>query len=156
MSKKKSNTKFKTNKKTKEKNLGGRPPKFKSEEELSRLIDEYFESLKTPVQDEEGNITGERYFRPPTVTGLAVYLDTTRTTLIDYENGNYDSDKNKFSHTIKKGKARVEQYVEEELFRYKGSATGVIFNLKNNFGWKDSQELHHKGDMEVNINVEGE
>lgn len=134
----------------------GRPPKFKSEKELKRKIQEYFDSLKGPKYDSDGNIIGEQFLRPPTITGLAVALNTVRSVLLDYEHGKFDDEKNNFSNTIKNAKARVEQFAEEELFRYKGTAAGVIFNLKNNFGWKDSKELTHKGDMEVNINVEGE
>ena len=52
--------------------------------------------------------------------------------------------KEEFSDTIKKAKLKVENYLEKHLIT-DSSTTGIIFNLKNNFGWKDKQE---------NINVD--
>lgn len=97
----------------------GRPPKFESVNALNELIEEYFE---TP----QGKET-------PTVSGLALHLDTTRRTLLDY----CEQD-DEFSHAIKKAKNRVEAFVEQRL--YGNSVTGLIFNLKNNFGWVDKTE----------------
>ena len=34
-----------------------------------------------------------------------------------------------------------------------GIATGVIFNLKNNFGWKDKQEIEQNGEMNNTVTV---
>lgn len=102
----------------------GRPPKFESKEQLQNLIDLYFISC----QDEKGE-----WKKPPTITGLANALDTTRETLLNYE------DKEEFSDTIKRAKEQVHQYVEEYLFTGKNQ-TGAIFNLKNNYGWKDKTE----------------
>ena len=85
--------------------------------------------------------------QPYTITGLALALGTTRETLIDYENGNrdnkpddenFDEDVELFSDTIKKAKLRCEQFNEAQLFST--SPAGTIFNLKNNYGWKDKTE----------------
>jgi hypothetical protein len=38
----------------------------------------------------------------------------------------------------------VAVYVEEQLYRKSGSVTGIIFSLKNNFGWKDTFENTNK------------
>lgn len=99
----------------------GRPLKFRSKEELQQKIDEYFESCL------EQN-------KPYTVTGLALALDTTRRTLLDYEQRNDD-----FSHTIKKAKLICENFAEEQLFTNKHTA-GVIFNMVNNYNWKNKQD----------------
>jgi len=104
----------------------GRPPKFESVEQLQSLIDAYFET-------EEGKDT-------PTITGLALALDTTRKTLLDY----CETD-TEFSYTIKKAKARVERKMEQCL--YGNNVTGLIFNLKNNFGWKDRTETDITSDQ---------
>jgi len=101
---------------------GGRPMKFTDVVELQALIDAYFKGR------EEMN-------KPFTITGLALALDTTRETLMDYEK------KGEFSDTIKKAKARCENYVEEYLFEGKNQ-TGAIFALKN-YGWKDKSEYDH-------------
>lgn len=99
----------------------GRPLKFKSVEELDSKIQAYFDSC-----DKDGT--------PYTFTGLSLALDTTRETLLDYE------EKDQYSDSIKKAKLRCENYAETSLFNGKNVA-GVIFNLKNNYKrWKDKTE----------------
>ncbi len=102
---------------------GGRPPKFESVDSLQKQIYVYFAKCD---QDDE----------PYTITGLALALDTTRQTLINYE------EKDEYLDTIKKAKTMVEQYAEKRLFS--GTPTGAIFALKN-FGWKDKQETELSG-----------
>ena len=104
-----------------EKNKIGRPKKYSTVEEMEEIIEEYF------------NLCNKKRL-PYTVSGLALALDMTRETLLRYE------ENNEFSDTIKRAKQRVEGYAEMCLFK-SGIATGVIFNLKNNFGWKDKSEL---------------
>lgn len=129
-----------------EENKVGRPLKFESAEELKQKIDEYFESCYEeewyqleggwkPALDRNGEIV-KRQTKPFTVTGLAAYLGTTRKTLLDYENKYNDE----FSNTIRASKARIEAYAEESLWTPK-IASGVIFNLTNNFGWVNKQEV---------------
>ncbi len=98
------------------KNVGGRPLKFKTVEELQDKIDEYM----SIVPQEEW-----------TITGLADHLDTFRSVLCDYE------EKDGFSYTIKKAKQKVEMAYEKSL--RKNGRSGDIFALKN-FGWKDKNE----------------
>lgn len=111
-----------------EKHPGGRPLKFESVEKLQEKIDGYFENC-------------EKMVLPHTVTGLAVWLNTTRDTLMDYQK------RDQFSDTIKKAKLRCEAYAEKELYLNK-CATGPIFALKN-FGWKDKRETEHSGEVRV-------
>jgi len=106
-------------------NKGGRPLKFKSVEELKDKIESYFLS----IQDEDGV-----YIKPPTITGLAVALDTNRETLCNYE------EKEEYFDTIKEAKSRCEAWVEENALMGKANATFSIFNLKNNYRWKDKTE----------------
>lgn len=98
-------------------NLGGRPLKFQSVEELQKKIDEYF-----------GTTSEERQ----TITGLALYLDTSRETLMNYE------EKDGYFDTIKRAKDRIQETYEHSL-KKRGNA-GDIFALKN-FGWTDKQEI---------------
>lgn len=104
----------------------GRPLKYKNVEELQNAIDAYFLSCEDPEQ--EGV-----YKRPITITGLANALDTSRETLLEYE------ERPEYVDTIKRAKGKIHQYVEEYLFTGKNQ-TGAIFNLKNNYGWKDKTE----------------
>lgn len=108
-----------------EKHPGGRPLKYKTKEELQEAIDKYF-------------IECDRDGKPYTVTGLALALDLDRKTLINY------GEREEFFHTIKKAKAKVENWLEENLITGQGNATGIIFNLKNNYGYKDRQDIDAK------------
>lgn len=112
----------------------GRPMKFESVEILQTLIDNYFEEC-----DEQK--------KPYTVSGLAYALDTDRQTLMEYHNANdenfkqlTDDDRKAYSDTIKRAKERCQKYAEEQLFRT-SQVAGVIFSMKNNYGWKDVHEL---------------
>lgn len=107
------------------KNKVGRPRKYTNVDELQELIEEYF-------------ATCDKIRRPYTITGLALFLDMDRKALLRYEKDYEDE----FCHTIKRAKERVQEFVECCLFK-KGIAQGVIFNLKNNFGWEDKQEVDH-------------
>jgi hypothetical protein len=120
----------------------GRPLKYKTPEEMQRAIDLYFiackshqsgdEKLLEDLTEEELLIINDIDDFYPTVTGLALALDLTRQSLIDYEH------KDEFLDTIKRAKTKIEAAVEQRL--YLPNATGSIFNLKNNFGWKDKTE----------------
>ena len=119
------------NNKITNKHPGGRPLKFKNEKELQRKIDAWLKSCKKEK-------------RPLTITGLALALGTGRNVLIDYEN------REEFSNTIKRAKLLCENYAEESLFLGKNVA-GAIFNLKNNYGWKEKQEIEHNGGVFINL-----
>ena len=101
-----------------------RPPIFESPEEMEDAIETYFEAKDVY-----------------TVSGLAYHLGMTTETLRAY------GEKDKFSATVKRAKQRLEMYLEEKLFG--NNVTGVIFNLKNNFGWKDKQEIEQTGKLEI-------
>lgn len=105
--------------------------KFNDPKQLKEDIENFFNECK-----EENRV--------PTITGLAVYLDTTRLTLLDYENQiikTLDNNiKEEIANTIKKAKQRVQAEYEQALFD-RGKTTGAIFTLKNNFNWADKQEI---------------
>lgn len=112
---------------------GGRPRKFKTPEQLDKLIDDYFNRC-----DEKEE--------PYTITGLALALDTTRDVLIDYEK-NYEPE---FSYVIKKAKQRVQNYAERWLYSGKNPA-GAIFWLKANAAWVDKQVHELTGNLQFSI-----
>ncbi len=162
-----------------------KPLKFKTVEELEKGIDLYFASLYDYARDMWGNRLKDKDYKPQegdednphagfvmkkvkvaTVTGLAVALDTTRETLLNYESGMYDDrvdgeltdDSNaieskelqewneqvqKYSDTIKRAKQMILEDTEQQLFK-PGRATGAIFSLKVNYEWQDKNvtELH--------------
>jgi hypothetical protein len=110
-------------------NKGGRPLKFKTPEELQTKIEDYFD-------------TRTRQARRYTVAGLCRWLKCGRDLLIDYNK------KDQFSDTIKDAKLRIEEQLEEILISGQ-PCTGIIFNLKNNFGWKDRQEIESSGSIKI-------
>jgi hypothetical protein len=140
-----------------EKKATGRPPTFKSKEEMQEKIDEYFKECEgeiirdecgNPVEDKRGNIL-KIGARPLTVTGLALALGfNSRQSLLNYQG------KEEFMDTITRAKTRIEQYAEERLFD-KDGANGAKFSLANNFeGWKEKQQIEADVNSDVNINIE--
>jgi hypothetical protein len=136
-----------------EENKGGRPPMYKSAEEMQEKIDKYFEQCEGTVKkDEEGNVLTDKYGdpvmfgrKPLTITGLALALGfNSRQALLNYQA------KDEFNDTIMRAKARVEQYAEERLFD-NGGSNGAKFSLANNFeGWKEKQQI----DGNFNVKLE--
>lgn len=99
------------------KNKVGKPLKFRSAAQLQLHIDDYFK--QTP-NDEQ------------TITGLALHLNLTRTSLMEYEG------RNEYANTVKRAKQMIELAYEKRLVKRGNS--GDIFALKN-FGWKDTQTV---------------
>lgn len=126
----------------------GRPPKYKSKEEIEEKIESYFKKCEGKIlRDDGGNPVFDKYGRivivdkhPPTVTGLAIALGfSTRQSLLNYQ------EKKEFVDTITRAKTMVEAYAEERLFDRDGCA-GAQFSLKNNFvGWSDKKQ----SDMDI-------
>lgn len=151
------------------KHAGGRPLLFQDVEELQKKIQAYFDDCaphpeqriiykwkkkievrrvrdlekggmirkefevddysQRPDEEMEWHITEPKIM---TVSALAVWLGTSRLTLINYQ------EKPEFINTIKEAKDLIESQWEARL---NGSnVTGVIFNLKNNWGWQDKTE----------------
>ena len=117
---------------TEKKGKRGRPRKFQSVKELQKKIDAHF------VECDEK----KKFY---TITGLAIALETTRKTLLDYE-----AKDDEFSDVIKMAKARCEECAENRLFGSQ-QCTGAIFTLKNNFGWRDVKE--EKGSHNISIQI---
>lgn len=105
----------------------GRPRAFKSVEEVKEKIDAYFNYC-------------EEKEKPYTMSGLAYYLEVSRQTLVNY------SYEDEYFDTIKKARDRVQMQLEENALSNKANPTFTIFNLKNNFDWKDKVEAE-KTDM---------
>lgn len=99
-------------------NLGGRPSLWVNPEVLKKLVDEFFKREKEP-----------------TLAGLAVSLNISRSTLYNY------AEKDGFLDIIKKARERVEEVYERRLV-YGSQPTGVIFALKN-MSWRDKRDVDH-------------
>lgn len=118
-------------------NLGGRPPKYNSVEELQSIIDEYFQHCDNRIKEvhkPDGETYGYSNPEPYTMSGLAYALGLSRQGLIEYKA------KDGFSDAIKDARNRVEVDVERRMNDKDTFTPGLIFNAKNNFGWKDKSE----------------
>lgn len=102
----------------------GRPRLYPDPEAFAVATDEYFETAKLP-----------------TMAGLCFHLGfEDREGFTRYE-GYGDA----FSRTVKRARLRMEADRHERLLDKADFTPGVIFDLKNNHGWKDKTEQEHGG-----------
>jgi hypothetical protein len=115
----------------------GHPLKFKDAEELSAKIDDYFKHR-------------EEMKKPPTITGLALWLDCNIKTLQRYNDCEDETEeKYALSLPIKKAYAKCFDYVYEGILTSK-FPTGYIFAGKN-FGMSDSVKVDQTNTSKVII-----
>ncbi len=112
---------------TKKKPMG--QPKKYTAAQAQKIVDHYFSEIK-------------KSDRPPTITGLALALDTSRKVLCQWAER-----EDELAVVITRAKSLVELYLEELLTTTRTPA-GAIFALKN-FGWSDRQELEVSGNLNI-------
>lgn len=126
---------------------GGRPALYTSVEELTKLIDEYFDycdnRIKQVYSKKRDEVIEVIEPEPYTMSGLAYFLGMDRDTLLRY------SKQKKFYGTVKAARNRVHMDVERRLMD--GVGVGAIFSLKNNFGWLDKTQSEHSGEQRLII-----
>lgn len=105
-----------------------RPKLYENKEEVQNIIDSYF-------------VLCDEKEKPYTMSGLAYALNMSRQSLINY------SKDEEFFDTIKKAREKVEQQLEENALMGKANATFTIFNLKNNYGWRDQVEVKNDNEL---------
>ena len=104
-------------------NKGGRPRLFQSPEAFEEKANAYF-----------AQITSEER---PTLAGLCLFMG-----FCDKESfSNYAAYGDEFHRTIKRTQLRIEADRHNRLIGKDTFTAGVIFDLKNNHGWVDRQEL---------------
>lgn len=137
----------------------GRPVIFETVEELQDLIVEYFASCWDYKRDMFGNRIKDkdgksdigyvmRQVKPYTIGGMAVFLGIDRKTIVNY------SRKDDFFPTIKKAREIIKGFTEEALQVGKNQA-GIIFTMKNNYGWVDKQIIEATVGRAVNPKTAG-
>jgi len=105
----------------------GRPADYTDAEEFAVLVEEYF----TECEKEQ---------RRPTLAGVSLHLGfADRDTFTTYKNKGED-----FARTVKKARMIIEDDRWQQLLDKDRFTPGVIFDMKNNHGWKDKQEVDHK------------
>ncbi len=138
----------------------GRPKKFKTAKDLEKHINRYFNSISRTITVRERYATGDKdqwgrdvyewrdvyndhgdpvrtreYVVPPTLSGLCLYLGISRQAWNGYCNDP------EFLDTTTRARARCELYLEDQLISRTSNVQGLIFNLQNNYGWKERKEL---------------
>lgn len=106
----------------------GRPRLYPNAAQLDAKITEYFAAIE---------VDG----KPPTLAGLCYFLGfSDKQSLSEYED--YGDE---FSLPVKRARLLIEQDRSERLLGKDTFTPGVIFDLKNNHGWKDKVEQEHSG-----------
>lgn len=115
-----------------EKHLGGRPRLYDDPAIFATKVEEYFAGAVIP-----------------SMAGIAYHLGFSDrdsfSTYADYGD--------EFSRTVKRAKLRIEQDRIERLNDKAKFTPGTIFDLKNNYGWKDQQDLNHSGTVAVQFST---
>jgi len=115
---------------SKPKHPGGRPRAYKTPKEFETKAGEYFDQL-----------TASQH---PTLAGLCLFMG-----FCDKQSfSNYAEYGHEFSLTVKKVQLRMEADRHNRLVGKDTFTPGIIFDLKNNHGWVDKQEV------EVTVNHE--
>lgn len=134
---------------------GGRRALYTDPELMQKRIDTYFVMCAGELAtDESGALKldkdGRPFYvntKPPTVTGLALYLGfSDRRVFMTYKN------RPGFEKIVMEARLRVEAYCEQALFnRY--SYEGARFALSSRFGW-DCQAVEQSAEpKEVNVRI---
>lgn len=143
----------------------GRPREY-TPEELAKAVAKYFASItrRVPVTEEVAtdkrdayghvvyekqpvcNALGKELYReeflvPPTVLGMCLYLDIHRDTW-----NSYCKDP-EYSDTATYVRGRMQCWREEQLLTRKDIA-GIKFDLENNYGYREKQQIHVGGNLE--------
>lgn len=111
----------------------GRPRLYQDPELFAAKADEYFATCENK----------------PTLAGLCLHMGFS-----DKESfSNYATYGDDFSRTVKKAQMRIELDRHERLIDKNRFTPGVIFDLKNNHGWKDQQDLNLSATVTVQFST---
>ena len=139
----------------------GRPPFYTDPKVMQEKIDDYFnhcdEGVITEVYSKKKQevITMVQKI-PYTVPGLSNYLGfVSRRSFLDYErnrkSGEATEIDREFALTIKRARQRIEQQRNEMALLGLQEPRFAQFDLKNNFGWKDQQNVQVDAEIKHGI-----
>lgn len=110
----------------------GRPRKYADPDELAARIQAYMADCT-----EQGT--------PPSVAGLCYFLGFADKQALS----TYETYGEEFSLPIKRARLKIEMDRQTRLIDPRSYTPGLIFDLKNNHGWKDKTETEHGGQVSV-------
>ena len=103
-----------------------------------------------PVTNQHGQqLEVVEYLVPPTVGGLCEFLGIHRDTWHEY------CQLEEFSDTTTRAQGRLRAWREEQLLTRK-DVKGIIFDLENNYGYKEQKDVHITGSVEDFLREQGE
>jgi hypothetical protein len=106
----------------------GRPREYQDAVAFAEKVSAYFDDC----------IDSEKR---PTLSGLSYWLGfEDRETFSSYANEGPD-----FARTVKRAKLQIADWLEQRLTDKNTFTPGIIFDLKNNHGWKDKTEQELTG-----------
>lgn len=100
----------------------GRPNKWKTPEELKEKINSFFDHCKKENEH-------------PIVEGLALWLETNKQTILNYEA------KDDYKDVIEDAKLRIANHVMSRAMKGDINPTIAIWVSKNHYGYKDKTEV---------------
>ena len=128
-----------------------RKRKYTTSTALGKAVNAYFDSVSHTeyvtvgdsinprrVRSDSGTyITKREFFVSPSISALCLYLGISRQTWSEYS----DPKKNpEFAEVCEYAKLIIAVYLEEQLNTRRKGVQGIIFNLKNNYGWIDKAD----------------
>lgn len=117
----------------------GRPPKFKTLEDLAEKVDSYFKWCEERVFTIRIGKAVKVVATPPTITRLCLHLEINKDTFYDLCKAG------PFSDYLTSVKARIEADIEEMAgIGYYDSKIATL-RLKNHFHWTDKTEVEQTG-----------
>lgn len=116
---------------------GGRPKIFNSPDEFRTECEKYFKMCDDTVEIGHDSKGYEKKIQKPyTVSGLCLYLGVTKVGLLAYKS------KEGYKEIYNWALECCENYTEENALLGKIHPVFSMFSLKNNFGWKDQQDIN--------------
>lgn len=126
----------------------GRPKKY-TKKKLREETERYFRSISRTIlaRDDTGGIIRNddgdeiqllQYVVPPSIAGLCLQLGIDRSTWQNYADPALHPE---LEDVAAEARARIEAYLEQELLTREKGLQGIIFNLQNNYGWRQKQEV---------------
>lgn len=146
----------------------GAPKKYDDPQKLEKAIERYFKSITRKVEatetvetgekDADGHkiyekrvilncfekpVTVEEYIVPPTVWGLCQFLGISESTWENY----CDPEKHpEFLGATTHARGRMRAWNQMQLLTREGkNLKGIIFNLENNYGYREKHDIQHRG-----------
>lgn len=118
--------------------FNGRPREYQSVDDFNAKVEEYFKEIEDA--NEESMRKFGKLCRAPNIAGLCLHLEISKETFYNYAK-RVDGKNQSFVDSIKRASQALESYKLEKASLGQLKEITTIFDLKNNHGYVDKQEL---------------